>query len=703
MALTVANKDPAQRVGRTASAPAWVFGLYLGGLAVVFLGERVLSGMPKGAGVVTSVGLFAVLAATVLRFSPRFRSGGERKSIETLLAVLSVVGVLGLLVYFATSDFGAPRLGLDKLTSATRSKVDELSRIAWMSLIALSVVPMVFAETALLPMRNAERPESRRVRSAATAGAVLALAAIYSALFVYAANGVDLKIDYSFFKTSRPSESTRKVLQTLSGDPIRVVAFFPEVNEVRKEVATYLTEAIKGAPKIKVEIKDRLMAPKLAQELHAMQDGVIIISRGTVNHPLQIGVDLEAARPKLKTLDRDFQEQILKIARSRRVAYLTAGHGEFTDSSKGRPEAEERGAQVVRTLLQRQNYQIKDLGMGQGLANDVPEDADVVLVLGPTSPLTNEELASLKRYADRGGHLLLSLEPESVTATDIVKAAPPASSARAATASSGKAPTAASASPAAAPAPARGETEAASAGPRSSNEELSAIVGLKYNADVLTNDKQHVPLRHNESDRARIYSNSFSSHASVSTLSRNAQRAAVVLFGSGSLEKGAGSERIDFTVRSMPGTYRDENRNFTLDQPLEKTGSFNIAAAVTRAVSGAAPAPKDADDKKDKDKDKKAPEAKELRAFVLADSDAFTDFVAGEVPGNQILFVDAVRWLVGEESIQGLPNTEEDVRIEHTKQADQVWFYALILGAPCLVLAAGLFLSSRSRGRGGKR
>jgi len=75
----------------------------------------------------------------------------------------------------------------------------------------------------------------------------------------------------------------------------------------------------------------------------------------------------------------------------------------------------------------------------------------------------------------------------------------------------------------------------------------------------------------------------------------------------------------------------------------------------------------------------------------------------GNVVGNQILFVDAVRWLVGEGSVQGLPNTEEDVRMEHTKQADLGWFYAMIFGAPCLTLAAGVWVSRRSRGRGGKR
>ena len=111
---------------------------------------------------------------------------------------------------------------------------------------------------------------------------------------------------------------------------------------------------------------------------------------------------------------------------------------------------------------------------------------------------------------------------------------------------------------------------------------------------------------------------------------------------------------------------------------------------------------KKAEDKKEQAKDK-AKDAQEFRAFVLADADALSDLVMGRVVGNQVLFVDALRWLVGEESVQGLPNTEEDKRIEHTKQVDLGWFYATIFGAPALVLGLGLFVSLRSRNSGGKR
>ena len=121
-------------------------------------------------------------------------------------------------------------------------------------------------------------------------------------------------------------------------------------------------------------------------------------------------------------------------------------------------------------------------------------------------------------------------------------------------------------------------------------------------------------------------------------------------------------------------------------EDAEKQATFNLAAAVTKGAGA---------DDKDKEKDKDA-KPNELRAFVVADSDVFSDAALSHEP-NLIFFLDALRWIGGEESFSGAVVSNEDVRIEHTKQKDLVWFYATIFGAPALVLGVGLFVSRRSR------
>ena len=707
------NETPAQKasLAPTASsfsgaAPGWIFPLYAVGMVLVFIGERVLSGLEKGAGAATALGVLAAVAATAARFSPRFKSGGERRSIESLLALLSLAGLLALAIYFATTDTGADKLGLSHLASPTKEHVLGGLRVVWIALIAVSLVPMLFAETALWPMRRAERPESRRVRAAASAGLTLVLAAIYGSLFVYAASGVPWKADFSYFKTSRPSESTRKIAASLA-EPVKVVAFFPDVNEVRNEVASYLRELSTGIPNLQVQVTDRLLAPKLSKELHATQDGVIILARGSVNYTVNLGTDIEQARPKLKTLDRDIKEQLLKLARARLTAYMTVGHGELNDAPHGKTDDTGHSAGIARTLLQKQNFTVKDLGLAQGLANDVPDDADVVLILGPADPFGPEEIAALQRYADRGGHLLIALEPEANGAqitSPVDAAAPkdaphPVASAAPATSVGG----AAKGKPPSTPPPsAKPEPEPEAPVPVGISA-LAGLAQLTYSPTLLANDHSHVRLSFNDSDHVRLISNSFSSHASVSTLSRNAPSAAVVFFGAGSLDRAVGATaKIDFAVRAPAGTFADKNKNFIQDKDTEKAGSYNLVAAVTKPiVGGLKPVP--APDPADKKPKEKKPETKEMRAFVSADADAFSDLVMSNVRGNQFLLVDAVRWLVGEESFAGAETSEEDVRIEHTKQQDLSWFYATIFGAPCLVLAAGVVVSRRSRRMGGAK
>jgi hypothetical protein len=96
-----------------------------------------------------------------------------------------------------------------------------------------------------------------------------------------------------------------------------------------------------------------------------------------------------------------------------------------------------------------------------------------------------------------------------------------------------------------------------------------------------------------------------------------------------------------------------------------------------------------------------------MRAFVLGDADAMSDAAVGPegtgADGNVLLLADAVRWLGGEESFAGAVSTAEDVRIEHTKQKDMVWFYGTIFAAPALVLGSGLLYTRRLARKGPRK
>ncbi len=615
----------------TARVPAlaWTLApIYLASLVLILVGERVVTSDGWRYGL-SGVGVAGAVVATALRFVLASRVSGERRSVERSLALSSTLGLAAIGLYFTSTDTGKLWLGVAKAEPATRARIEGATLITWIALLVIALLPLLMGEVALAPMRQSAHIEARRVRAAIAAALSVAFAIIYVSLFTYAAGTFDSKIDFSYFRTGRPSESTKKMAES-STEPVKVMAFFPQINEVGTEVDSYLRELHAAAPNLKIETYDRLLVPAIARDAKVSQDGVLVLTRGSAKETLSLGTEMKTSAAKLKTLDGDFQKALLKVLRDAHVVYFTVGHGEINEAA-GTDAAEGRTGKSLRRLFESQNYTVKDLGLAQGLGTEVPDDATVIAVLGPTKALLPEEVASLKRYGDKGGHLLLALDPE----------------------------------------------------PKADMAPLASIVGLTWHPTILATDKTYVRRRYNNSDRTILVTNRFSSHASVSTVSRNSARGAVIFPGASSLDKLDGDDfKVDFAVKSFPETFEDLDANLELTAGTEKRAIFNLGAAVSRAV---APRP-----------DYKGKDAPELRAFVLSDVDSLSDAAFINEP-NVFFAVDLVRWLGGEESFTGSITTTEDVQIEHTKQKDQAWFYATIFGAPLIVLGAGLAVILRKR------
>jgi hypothetical protein len=610
-------------MNRTATAPPQVGLAYVAGLVLVFLGERVLAATPGVRWVLTGAGIGLILAYTLLRGMVSVSGAPQRRGVERMLAILAVVTLLALGLELLTTEAGERLVGLAKATAETRDRFEGIAIAVWITLLATSATTVLFAEWALFPMRRSDRIETRRVFAAAAAGLTLGLAASYGTLLTYVAGELEIKADYSYFKTSQPSDSTRKIVTGL-GEPIKIVAFFPQVNDVGREVWGYLRSLAKSSPRLTVEMHDRLLEPQLAKDSKVTQDGVLVLMKGPTMESITIGFEMDKVKGKLKTLDGDLQKVLLKLARPARTAFLTTGHGELNEKAS---DLEGRAASLAKKVLESQNYSVRDLGFEQGLGSEVPKEATMVLVIGPSRSFLPGELPTLKKYLDGGGHVMFALDPEA----------------------------------------------------KIDLEPFAELVGLTVIPGVLAHDRLHFARRYNDSDKTIIGTNRFSSHASVSTLSKSSQHALVIFPGAAGLDKRAGADaalKIDFAVKSMPDTYADANGDFVY-QNSEKKTIFNLAAAVSKTVGTGKDAP-------------------EMRAFVVGDADALSD-AAFSNEANIYLFIDAIRWLGGEESFAGAPSVTEDKKIEHTRQQDLVWFYGIIIGIPSIVLALGLLYAKRTR------
>jgi hypothetical protein len=212
--------------------------------------------------------------------------------------------------------------------------------------------------------------------------------------------------------------------------------------------------------------------------------------------------------------------------------------------------------------------------------------------------------------------------------------------------------------------------------------DLLSHLGIEAGTAPLANAEAHARLFGGPADNILMGTNKYGSHPSVKTLSRNSQVFHMILPGAVYVQKkgeGGGSEKITTLVRSMPNTWEDTDGNF-LPSEGEAKKVYELAAASTKEV--------EVDGEK-----------KEARALVLGSVSVLADGPIVNLKANEIFARDSLLWLNHDEEIAGDVESEEDVKVQHTRQEDWMWFLTAIVVVPAMVLGAGVMFI---RFRGGR-
>jgi hypothetical protein len=601
----------------------WPSLAYATGLLLIYVGERLIAA-GRASALLTVAGVAAVLGAAAWRgLGARKASAGVRSTARMLL-LLYGLGALALLLHFAGSDFGARLFG--RPLDLRMPRLAGALAVLWPALVLAGTLPVLLIELSLAGMAHAPVLDARRVRAAMLSGLGTALAIVFCFSVAYVTAERNLKVDLAYFRSARAGTATKKLVAALD-QPVQVYLFYPPANDVGEELASYFADLTRESSQLTVTRLDQAVEPARAHELGVSGNGVIVVARDKRREQIAVPVKLESARSKLRVLDQEVHKRLVTVSRGTRVAYFVQGHEERTFDPIG--ETDRRTTvRLLRDLLSELGFQAKELGLAQGLGHEVPSDAGLVLMLGPRRPIMPAETESLLRYFDRKGRLLLALDPES------------------------------------------GDTATA----------LLDRLSLRFNTTTLANDQIFWARTRQKADRIGIATGSYSTHASVATLSQFGLRMPLVLLGAGSLtrpEKPApDAPSVTFAIHAEPNTWNDLDGNFEFDAGKEARKAYELAAAVSKGST---------------------PE-EEGRAFVLADSDALADELIVN-RANGLLAVNLVRWLAGDERLAGTINNEEDVPVRHTRKQDVAWFYASVFAAPALVLGIGFTVRRRASRR----
>lgn len=573
------------------------------GLLLLYFGERVLAGMDGMRVPFAAIGGACVLAALIGRITELGAQGDDRRPVAKKLLAATLGAVVAVGLYGITAYVGEDG----------NERVRGTFSVLWPIVLICSIAPLVAIELAVAPVAFIDRYEVRKVHRSFQRG--LALGLMVSCVFLanFLAKRHEYKVDLSSGTKAKPTKATEDLLRDLT-KPVKVTLFYPQANEVAEALQHYFDQLGDFGGTLEVERMDQALAGKRANEAGVNENGYVAVSHEKAHEKIRVGQKLRSSRSSLRKFDSNFAKALIKVTRGKAVAYFTSGHGERAIDRADKDD-NRSPVKLIKRQLEANRYDVKPLGVAEGLGNAVPEDATIILIMGPEKPFLPEELAALKDAIDGGARILIALEAER---------------------------------------------------DGSQLDELLAGLGLKFDRTLLANEGAYVKVTQTKADRNFLYTNRYSSHESVTTMTRNANKLATLFVKTGSLEKldeVAPDVKVDMVLTAMNATFRDADGDLSYDED-EKKKSYGLAAAVTKTATTSG--------------------GDEARVFVVADADLFSDkWIRSQ--GNPYLFGDIVYWLRDiKEPV--LPTvTEEDVRIVHKRSEDALWFYSTTLGMPGLL------------------
>jgi ABC-type uncharacterized transport system involved in gliding motility auxiliary subunit len=225
---------------------------------------------------------------------------------------------------------------------------------------------------------------------------VVLLVALVGAV-LYLTKDIKVQWDLTQGKRNTLSPASAEVLGKIAG-PVRITAFATRQDtegDIRKTVQDFLAPYQRVKPDMAVVFVDPREEPQRAQEAGVRLNGELVVEYG-------------GRKENLSNLsEQDLTNLLLRLVRSseRRVMSLD-GHGEAKLDGRANHDLGDFGNQ-----LQAKGFKLGSLNLA--LAQDVPQNAAMLVIASPRTPLLRGEVNRIKQYVEKGGNLLWMIDPQS--------------------------------------------------------------------------------------------------------------------------------------------------------------------------------------------------------------------------------------------------------------------------------------------------
>lgn len=200
------------------------------------------------------------------------------------------------------------------------------------------------------------------------------------------------RFDLTAGKRYTLSDQTRKVVRALAKD-VQVTAFFRADQAERRPAEDLLRQYADLSPHFRFEVVDPDRNPGRAKRYGIATYGTTIL-------------ETQEKEEKIAEVDEEhLTNGLLKLLREgKRTIYFLKGHGENELEDKSR-----NGYRQAKEAIEKANYQVKELLLLR--EREVPKDASMLVISGPKRDLAESELQALQVFVERGGKLLIQLDP----------------------------------------------------------------------------------------------------------------------------------------------------------------------------------------------------------------------------------------------------------------------------------------------------
>ncbi len=184
---------------------------------------------------------------------------------------------------------------------------------------------------------------------------------------------------------------SRRIAGELSFD-VRILAFC-SLGEMEKDAKALLDLYSLESRHLAYEVLDPDARPATARQHGITRYGqASLLGRGRA-----VTIDV--------ITEEGISNALLKLQRDRKKnVYVLSGHGESSILETGKG-----GLSHIAKSLERDGCEVRDLFLMR--RSEIPQDADLLMIVGPEASLVPEEIDAVRSYLKRGGNAFIALEP----------------------------------------------------------------------------------------------------------------------------------------------------------------------------------------------------------------------------------------------------------------------------------------------------